>query len=75
MKMYICEDCGEVFEEPKTFYESHGLDSPPYEQWSVCPNCSSTNYKEAHECSRCGEYAANLEDGLCDICYEDMYGE
>lgn len=72
--MYICEECEKVFEEPKVLEEHH-----PYgmtyatEYFAVCPYCESTNYEEAHECERCGEYFVSLLDGLCDICFEDMY--
>ena len=71
--MFICEDCGYVFEEPKTIEEHH-----PYgmgyatEQLAVCPHCRSYNFDEAKQCDRCGEYVAELHDGLCDICYSDL---
>lgn len=74
--MYICECCENTFEEPKTIEEPH-----PYgmgyatEKWAVCPHCESTNFDEAVKCERCGEYAAELDGGLCDVCYGDMYGE
>ena len=29
--MYICLDCGRIFEIPRKHIETHGLDSPPYE--------------------------------------------
>lgn len=41
--MYICNDCGAVFTNPKIFYERHGLENPPFEEWHVCPSCESTN--------------------------------
>ena len=74
--MYICIECGEVFSEPDAHIEHH-----PYgkgyatESWAICPHCRSTNFEEAKECSRCGEYVAELEDDLCDVCHGDMYGE
>ena len=73
--MYKCEECGEVFEEPKVYYERH-----PYgegyaeEEWRVCPYCGEAGFVEAKECTRCGEYTAELHDGLCDVCYDDMNG-
>ena len=72
--MFICNECGELFEEPKIIEEHH-----PYgmgyatEEWAVCPHCKETDFQEAKQCSRCGEYVAELEDGLCDVCYGDMY--
>lgn len=71
--MYICNDCEEVFEEPKHIEEHH-----PYgmgyatETFAVCPCCGG-DFQEAEECSRCGEYVAELQDGLCEICYSEMY--
>ena len=75
MDMYICENCGEVFDEPKTIYETHGLPCPPYEAWSACPNCESTNISDAKQCSHCGEWVAETREDLCDVCYGDMYDE
>ena len=73
--MYICEECELVFDEPKTIEEHH-----PYgmtyatEYWNACPHCESTEIVEAQQCNLCGEYFAELHDGLCDICYDDMKG-
>lgn len=74
--MFICFDCEQIFEEGKTVYERH-----PYgmgyaeEKWWVCPCCSSSNIDEAKKCEHCGEWVAETKDGLCDICWDDMYGE
>jgi rubrerythrin len=75
--MYICNNCGEVFDTPETYEEHH-----PYgtgyasEKWSVCPNCGEPDYDEAKQCERCGEFVAELDgDGLCDVCYGDMHGK
>jgi len=72
--MYICNDCGEVFEDCKVVYEPHpyGMGSA-YEKWYLCPHCDSTDIDEAKECERCGEYFADLRKGLCDCCYDEMY--
>jgi hypothetical protein len=73
--MLICNECGEVFEEPKIIEEHH-----PYgmtyatEHWAVCPHCEETDFQEARQCTQCGEYVADLEEGLCEICYDEMYG-
>ena len=39
--MYICLDCGTVFEEPKWVRESQGefWGAPCYEEWLGCPYC------------------------------------
>lgn len=36
---FRCRDCGEVFDTPKEWVETHGLDYGPYERWSGCPAC------------------------------------
>lgn len=71
--MFFCNNCGATFETAKTIEEHH-----PYgmsyvtEHWAVCPHCEDTDIQEAERCERCGEYVAQLDDGLCDICYIDM---
>ena len=73
--MYICEECEAVFDEPKTVEEHHPYGSTTAtEYWAVCPHCESSSYEEAKQCERCGELVAELHDGLCDICYDDMNG-
>lgn len=74
--MYICNNCGEVFETPATYEEHHpyGMGTAT-EEWAVCPHCEDTNYSEAKQCERCGELVAELHEGLCDCCYGDMYDE
>ena len=72
--VYICLDCGETFEEPKRYTETHGLDSPPYEEWNVCPYCGgATTYK----CDVCGkwidgEFVEILpnHEVYCDKCFD-----
>ena len=80
--MYICYNCGAVFETPAVYEEHH-----PYgrgyatEEWAICPCCDSTDFEEAKRCSHCGNFFAELEyvqgheGGLCEECYEDLYGE
>ena len=50
--MYVCLDCEILFNEPKTYVEKHGLDSPPYEEISGCPSCGGA-YVEAIFCDGC----------------------
>ncbi len=42
--MYFCVDCERFFENKKFYYETHGLDSPPYERIGICPNCRGDNF-------------------------------
>ena len=72
--MYLCLDCGRLFEEPKRYVETHGLDSPPYEMSKGCPDCGGA-YVETMECCMCDEWITGeyieLADGsaVCEECY------
>lgn len=46
--IYKCRDCGEEFDEPYCWVETHGFTDGLYEHWSACPNCKSTDYDYAH---------------------------
>ena len=73
--MYLCLDCENIFDTPKSYIETHGLDSPPYETFDGCLNCGGA-YVKTMECASCGEWVAGeyikLKDGtvICDNCYE-----
>lgn len=72
--MYICRACGNVFENPKEYIESHGLDTPPYERWKGCPVCGG-NYAYARQCDGCGDYISYDyikigDQRYCQDCYE-----
>lgn len=72
--MFICLDCGCVFDEPKHWIETHGLDSPPYEEWDGCPSCGGT-YAETYKCDGCNDWLcgtyAEIKNGnkYCENCY------
>ena len=51
---YTCLDCGKTFDDPKRWEERHGLDSPPYEDFSGCPYCGGA-YTRTILCDACGE--------------------
>ena len=54
--MYICNECGAVFDEPAVEREVHfWIDGSPLEEFSVCPECGDTDFTEAFECDGCGE--------------------
>jgi NAD-dependent SIR2 family protein deacetylase len=42
MDKFICTECGITFDEPKTITEKHGLETPPYEEIDVCPECGGS---------------------------------
>ena len=71
--MYLCLDCNKLFEEPRRYVETHGLDYPPYESWKGCPECGGA-YVETFECAQCGRWITGDYidvDGtlICDGCY------
>ena len=73
-KMYICLECFSLFEDPKHYYESHGLSSPPYEHFSECPRCGG-NYAETYQCDSCDEwitdsYVSVDNKRYCQDCYQ-----
>lgn len=49
--MYRCESCRSLFDEDEFDFvtETHGLDSPPYENIAVCPHCGADFYTEVNE--------------------------
>ena len=72
--MYLCLDCGYIFSNPKTYTETHGLDTPPYEKYLACPVCGGA-FVETYPCAICdnwitGDYI-ELSNGdiICDDCY------
>jgi hypothetical protein len=72
--MYVCVECGTLFEQPKHFIETHGFTYPPYEEWDGCPDCSGV-FIEAHECDCCGEYITgdyiktDNDKRFCESCF------
>lgn len=67
--MFYCFDCGNEFENPKKIYETHNVQSEPFEKILVCPVCSSTKFKEkiTTHCRCCG---ARLPKGNKEYCSE-----
>lgn len=74
---YICLDCEEIFEKPKLYIETHNLDTPPYEEFYLCPYCGG-DYAETYECDECGhwitgEYIKTASgQRICENCYNTM---
>ena len=71
---YICLDCDRTFIKPKRYIETHGLSTPPYEEYYGCPYCVG-DYAVAHECVECGHWIngpyIKLKSGerICENCY------
>ena len=72
--MFKCCECGHLFEdgEQAVWEERHGLDTPPYEQWSGCPLCRG-GYEEVHQCQECDEWHTEdeLYEGWCEKCLRE----
>lgn len=77
--MYICKECGKVFEEPVVMYDDPSpsgisLSAGAYE-YHACPYCESDDVGEAVECPCCGEYH-DYDDGIvCKECRDGIAGE
>lgn len=76
--MYICKECGEVFNEPAVEYDDPspygvGLPSGHY-TYSYCPKCNCDDIDEASVCVSCGEYfdGDTSVGGLCEWCWESF---
>lgn len=75
--MWVCTNCGHIFEEPHRWEERHGFDYGPFEKFSGCPECGES-YIEAHKCDECGhwitgEYIKTVSgQRICENCYNVM---
>ena len=72
--MYRCCECGNLFEEGEqaVWYETHGLDSPPYEELRGCPVCKGS-YEVVYQCAVCGDWHPpdELYEGWCETCLRE----
>lgn len=68
--MYYCQACKSKFERPNKIYETHGLSTPPFEVFYICPFCGSENFQEIQikYCHCCG---ARLKPNQDDFCSEN----
>jgi len=80
--MYICLDCGYIFTQPQHIVERHGLDTPPFEEYTGCPKCGGA-YDYAYMCKYCEAIvpAENFDKvlAMCNRCIskldeEDKHG-
>jgi hypothetical protein len=79
--MYICKDCGLVFNQPKTFVEDTTPGGGPSEQgfsheYKACPACEG-NYVEATQCVRCEYNYIPLRSTylFCDECKHKLLSD
>lgn len=79
MILFVCIECGKLFEAPANWKENRGecFGFPTYEELSGCPYCYG-NYTEAHRCNCCGEWITGdyikVEDSnrYCENCFIHM---
>lgn len=69
--MYWCHDCESEFSELKIFTETHGLDTPPYEERPCCPACGSEDIEPLYYCDVCRKWYEDkemLDEEICKKC-------
>jgi len=80
---FICDQCGEVFDEPEEIMEATGVHAdcgafgsmPEVVTYGACPNCGSPNFRKLPKCDICGEYSEpHGHTTVCEDCYQDMKG-
>ena len=71
--MFICKDCGSVFECPDYTEENVGeyWGQPAFQAIDLCPYCHCDEFEEARKCEICGEWKPE-DDMECDVCYDCM---
>jgi len=69
--MFICNECRELFEDPKPMREYHS-EVDGYERYDVCPICGCEDIEEAYMCEECGEYITDdyRKREIFDLCKE-----
>lgn len=75
--MFVCNDCGEMFDEPIERTDDLGLPDEVrhgyVERYGVCPFCESEDFDEAKKCDICGEEGkmyTGVHIRYCRSCYE-----
>lgn len=76
-QMYICLECGKLFEFPQNIVERHGLDFPPYERKEGCPFCGGA-FCVTFRCAMCHSWITGSYvqikggDKICSDCYTEF---
>ena len=76
--MYICERCGELYDEEDAFRTSYITDYTPFgkvrlarcDDLCACAHCGG-DLVEAVPCEVCGAYVPDTGARICDCCIED----
>lgn len=84
--MFLCNDCGEVFDEPHeaTIYHSE-VDYQCEEYYCVCPSCGENDFDEVVQCEVCDDFIVKNErekyiafsngDNVCNNCLHEYCEE
>ena len=60
--MYVCNDCGHVFEHPANRYN---MAVSVEDEDAQCPSCGSDDFDNAEQCEKCGEWFASKDMDYC----------
>lgn len=68
--MYRCTDCEKEFEFVKVVFETHRLDTPPFERQKLCPFCGSSDFIPLinTHCRFCGVKLRDEKEYCSDKC-------
>jgi hypothetical protein len=75
--MFVCLDCGHVFDDAAQYTETHGFTDGLYETWKGCPKCGGA-FVETRHCDNCGRYIVDTyiktasSEFLCSNCYTEQ---
>ena len=77
MKMFKCEECGEIFSEEEIAHWSESMGeywgSPCSQEFAGCPYCHCCGYDEIEPCKICGSYEEKeVGDVCCEDCKKDL---
>lgn len=74
--MFLCQDCGAIFDAPNQWQETHGLEHAPFEHFSGCPICAGA-YCFTYQCDKCGQWITDDyikidTQRYCQNCYQSF---
>ncbi len=80
--MFICNDCGEIFDEPRQSIILHDeVDCQREEYYDTCPSCGENDIDVVVQCTVCNDYIAEYKredyvafesgDVVCNECLHD----
>lgn len=71
MKWFICDDCGEIFNELEASGRPSTLEDgcEPWRRITCCPVCQGDQISDAEICPLCGKPHAPTDSTFCEGCY------